>query len=331
MISVIIPVYNVEKYLHYAMESLLRQTYTKFEVILVNDGSTDNSGRLCEGYAMQHKNVQVYHKENGGLSDARNFGVKMAKFNWIFFLDPDDYIEPFTLELLVMLRKKYNANLISTKVQPTSTYEMTANTEFIDLDLRSTKKVSKEEALKLMLENNIATVSACAKLYHKELLQKTPFPVGKIYEDFYVIAEHIHKAEKVVISPIVTYHYYTRPNSIVNSKFTRKQYDFFEAVEHNREILKKYYTNQKMELELDSKMVKGTFAIASLAAESCPTELNTLRKKIIPFYKKIVFSNKKDLTLKLMFSLFILSPRAFCKLKKLLKKRGSKFWKKLVK
>ena len=115
-ISIIIPVYNVENYLHYAMDSLFRQTYKNFEVILVNDGSTDNSGKLCEEYAQEYDNVFVYHKKNAGLSDARNFGVENAKTDWIFFLDPDDYIEPFTLELLVELQRKYNVDLISTKV-----------------------------------------------------------------------------------------------------------------------------------------------------------------------------------------------------------------------
>lgn len=85
MISIIIPVYNVQDYLHYAMESLIRQTYKNFEVILVNDGSTDNSGELCNWYAENHENVYVFHKKNGGLSDARNFGVEKASSDWIVF------------------------------------------------------------------------------------------------------------------------------------------------------------------------------------------------------------------------------------------------------
>ena len=213
-ISIIIPVYNVENYLHYAMDSLFRQTYKNFEVILVNDGSTDNSGKLCEEYAQEYDNVFVYHKKNAGLSDARNFGVENAKTDWIFFLDPDDYIEPFTLELLVELQRKYNVDLISTKVQSTNTFNNYNDFKFTDLDLTSTVKVTKEKALEFMLENRIATVSACAKLYHKKVLQEVPFPVGKIYEDFFVVAEHLKIAGDIVICPIVTYHYYSRPGSI---------------------------------------------------------------------------------------------------------------------
>ena len=98
-ISVVVPVYNVSDYLHFAMDSLKKQTYQNFEIILVNDGSTDNSPQLCEEYAKQYENVSVFHKENGGLSDARNLGVSKASSEWIFFLDPDDYLEDYTLEL----------------------------------------------------------------------------------------------------------------------------------------------------------------------------------------------------------------------------------------
>ncbi|CTC92617.1 glycosyltransferase family 2 protein, partial [Streptococcus pneumoniae] len=107
LISVVVPVYNVSDYLHFAMDSLIKQTYQNFEVILVNDGSTDNSPQLCEEYAKQYENVSVFHKENGGLSDARNFGVSKASSDWIFFLDPDDYLEDYTLELIVKIQQEH--------------------------------------------------------------------------------------------------------------------------------------------------------------------------------------------------------------------------------
>lgn len=323
-ISVIIPVYNVENYLHYAMDSLFRQTYKNFEVILVNDGSTDDSGRLCEEYAQQYDNVFVYHKKNGGLSDARNFGVENAKTDWIFFLDPDDYIEAFTFELLINLQKKYNVPLVSTKVESTNIFNDYKNLKYKGLDLTSTVKVKKEKALELMLENKIATVSACAKLYHKKILQEVPFPVGKIYEDFFVVSEHLYTAGEIVICPIITYHYYSRLGSIVNSKFTKKQYDFFYAAENNRCVIRKYYKNSKLEENLNLKIVKGSFAISSLAANSAPSELMTIKKKIQPYYFKILLNGKENIKFKIKYSLFLLSPKIFYKGKKLIKKRGDK-------
>lgn len=314
-ISIIIPVYNVENYLHYAMDSLFRQTYKNFEVILVNDGSTDNSGKLCEEYAQEYDNVFVYHKKNAGLSDARNFGVENAKTDWIFFLDPDDYIEPFTLELLVELQRKYNVDLISTKVQSTDTFNNYNDFKFTDLDLTSTVKVTKEKALEFMLENRIATVSACAKLYHKKVLQEVPFPVGKIYEDFFVVAEHLKIAGDIVICPIVTYHYYSRPGSIVNSKFSKSQYDFFDAGENNRRAIQKYYEDPNLEKFLNLKIVKGAFAISSLAANSAVSELTQIHKKISPYYFEIISNRKEKIRFKIKYSLILLIPRIFYKVK----------------
>ena len=321
-ISVIVPVYNVEEYLHYAVESLAKQTYKDFEVILVNDGSTDNSGRLCDEYEKQYDWIRVYHKENGGLSDARNYGVSRATGDWIFFLDPDDYIESFILELLVRLQRTYNVNLISTKVQSTNSYEIYSELNANDFDITKIKKLSKDEALSLMLENKIDTVSACAKLYRKTILEKKPFPIGKIYEDFFVIAEHLRLAEDIIIYPVVTYHYYNRPGSIVRSNFTAKQYDFFDAGEFNRGVIQEYYQNKNLEKILNEKIVTGSFSISELAARTKKSELKNIVKKIQPFYWGIIFNFKTSIKLKLKYSLFLLFPSLYFKFKNIVRNKG---------
>ena len=319
LISVIIPVYNVENHLRYAIESLLRQTYKKFEVILVNDGSTDNSRSLCDEYAQQYNNVYAYHKTNGGLSDARNFGVQKANSDWIFFLDPDDYIEVFTLELLVNLQKQYNVPLVSTKVQSTSVYNEYSDSEISNLDLTQTKKVNKETALDFMLENNIATVSACAKLYKKTILQEVPFPVGKIYEDFFVVSEHLNLAKEIVISPIVTYHYYSRAGSIVNSVFSEKQYDFFDAVEHTKIVINEKYNNRRELINsVEAKTVIGAFHIIN-NAEKDKVNLLKIRKLIKNVFKSVMLNRKVSLKHKLKYILFLLFPLQYDKIRKNLK------------
>ena len=319
LISVIIPVYNVENYLHYAIESLFRQTYKNFEVILVNDGSTDNSRSLCDEYAQRYKNVYAYHKTNGGLSDARNFGVEKANSDWIFFLDPDDYIEAFTLELLVNLQKQYNVPLVSTKVQSTSVYNEFSDSEISNLDLTQTKKVSKETALDLMLENNIATVSACAKLYKKNILQEVPFPVGKIYEDFFVVAEHLNLAKEIVISPIVTYHYYSRAGSIVNSVFSEKQYEFFDAAEHTKKVINEQYNHSHGLINrVEAKRVIGAFHIIN-NAEKDKVNLLKIRNLIKNVFKSVMFNRKVSLKHKLKYILFLLFPLQYDKIRKNLK------------
>lgn len=316
-ISVVIPVYNVEAYLHYAIESLVNQTHKNFEVLLINDGSTDNSGKLCDKYAQEYDWIRVFHKENGGLSDARNYGVLKATNEWIFFLDPDDYIEPFTFELLSLIQEKYQADLISTKVQTTNEYEKFSKKQF---NLETAKKVTKEEALELMLQDKVATVSACAKLYHKSILEKAPFPIGKIYEDFYVVAEHLALANRIVISPYKTYNYYCRPGSIVRSKFTVKRFNFFEAAENNRSIIKEHYNSKELEELLNIKIVQGSFSISSSAAESDVESLLSIRRKLSSFYWSVFSSPKASFKLKVQYTLFLLFPKQYFKLKNIIKR-----------
>ena len=316
-ISVVIPVYNVEDYLHYAIDSLVNQTHKNFEVLLINDGSTDNSGKLCDKYAQEYDWIRVFHKENGGLSDARNYGVLKATNEWIFFLDPDDYIEPFTFELLTLIRAKYQADLISTKVQTTNEYEKYFAEQF---NLESSQRVTKEEALELMLEDKVATVSACAKLYKKQILEMRPFPVGKIYEDFFVVAEHLRLAEQIVISPVVTYHYYRRPGSIVQSQFTDKRFDFFEAGEYNRNQIKQFYSGNSVEKALNLKIVQGSFHISEAAASTDTKALRNIVKKVRSFYWSIIFDSKASSKLKLKYSWFLLTPNLYCRIKKMLKR-----------
>lgn len=178
-ISIVVPVYNVADYLHYAIDSLLKQTYQNFEVILVNDGSTDDSPRLCEDYAREYENIHVFHKGNGGLSDARNFGVTKANSDWIFFLDPDDYLEDYTLELIVKIQEIHQADLISTKVKATSKYDDYSSYHLKQSDYESLSVITKEKALELMLDDKVATVSACAKLYKKAYWNAPLFQLGK--------------------------------------------------------------------------------------------------------------------------------------------------------
>ena len=312
-ISVVIPVYNVEDYLHYAIDSLVNQTHKNFEVLLINDGSTDNSGKLCDKYAQEYDWIRVFHKENGGLSDARNYGVLKATNEWIFFLDPDDYIEPFTFELLTLIRAKYQADLISTKVQTTNEYEKYFAEQF---NLESSQRVTKEEALELMLEDKVATVSACAKLYKKQILEMRPFPVGKIYEDFFVVAEHLRLAEQIVISPVVTYHYYRRPGSIVQSQFTDKRFDFFEAGDYNRNQIKQFYSGNSVEKALNLKIVQGSFHISEAAASTDTKALRNIVKKVRSFYWSIIFDSKASVKFIVKYSWFLLTPNLYGRIKK---------------
>ena len=314
-ISIVVPVYNIADYLHYAIDSLLKQTYQNFEVILVNDGSTDDSPRLCEDYAREYENIHVFHKENGGLSDARNFGVTKANSDWIFFLDPDDYLEDYTLELIVKIQEIHQADLISTKVKATSKYDDYSShhlKQFKQSDYESLSVITKEKALELMLDDKVATVSACAKLYKKSILELVPFPVGKIYEDFYVVGEHLALAERIVISPLETYNYYRREGSIVRSTFTKKRYDFFEAVAKNEEVIKReYIQSPELKQALQAKKLLGGFVVIGAKADSGLKDFTKDRELLKVEMSDLLKNNKLSWKLKLKYLIFMFSPKLY--------------------
>ena len=311
-ISIVVPIYNVADYLHYAIDSLMKQTYQNFEVILVNDGSTDKSPMLCEDYANRYENIHVFHKENGGLSDARNFGVSKANSDWIFFLDPDDYLEEYTLELIVKIHKEHHADLISTKVKATSKYNAYTSYKLQESDYKDLVPFTKEKALEAMLDDKFATVSACAKLYHRSILEKVPFPVGKIYEDFYVVGQHLALADKIIISPLETYNYYRREGSIVRSTFTEKRYEFFDAVAKNEEVVRKeYIQNEELLQSLQAKKILGGFVVIGAKADSGLKDFTKDKELLRIKVGELLQNGKLSWKVKMKYILFMLCPKLY--------------------
>ena len=311
LISVIIPVYNVEEYLHYAIESLEKQTYKNFEIILVNDGSTDDSGKLCDEYSEKYSNLRVFHKENGGLSDARNFGIQKAQGEFITFLDPDDYLEAYSLELLAGIQEMHDCDIISTRVKPTELYNIYSNHSVTEEDFKNVIVMDRDVFLEEAFYDKVATVSACGKLYRKSILE-IPFPKGRIYEDLYIVSEHVAKVNKIVHTPLQIYNYYKRQGSIVNSKFTSKQYDFFDAIAYNRQVIREKFNNvDKLVTAINAKEVIGSFKIIGSAYKTSISDVYKIRKLIKENCSNILRNKRISYTFKMKYMLFILSPYLF--------------------
>lgn len=222
LISIIIPVYNVEKYLDKCMQSVLAQTYGNFEVILVDDGSTDNSGKMCDEYAEKDHGITVYHKPNGGLSDARNFGVERCNADLVSFIDSDDCVTEDYLAYLWFLMEKY-----SCKVSCASNMSVPEGKSFsLTNDKVTEVKLDTAKALERIC---YTSVSACARLYQKELLLKHPFPVGRLYEDLANTYKIIAECDYVVFSDKQIYIWVQRESSITHSGINEKQLDIFWA------------------------------------------------------------------------------------------------------
>lgn len=211
MISVIVPVYNVEKYLTRCVESILQQSYTDFELLLVDDGSTDKSGDICEKIAEKDRRIRVFHKKNGGLSDTRNFGLDQIRGEFVSFIDSDDYIGPDYLRILVEMQEQFQADISMLALIPTVSDKM----DFVaSTDER--EKLNPGEALKKIAGGAGVGVSACGKLYRRDLFRKTKFPVRMLYEDLYTTPYLLEDCRMCAFSTAEQYYHYQRNDSITH-------------------------------------------------------------------------------------------------------------------
>ena len=212
MISVVVPVYNVEKYLTRCINSILRQSFADFELLLVDDGSTDKSGSICEQYTVKDSRIRVFHKKNGGLSDARNFGLDQMHGEFVSFIDSDDYVGPDYLRILVEMQEQFQADL--TMLVTASTHS--EGTEFVD---SADKRwfMQPKEALRSIASGEYTGVSACGKLFRRSIFAQKRFPVGMLYEDMHTIPYLIEDCHACALSTSIQYYYFQRSDSITHN------------------------------------------------------------------------------------------------------------------
>lgn len=310
-VAIIVPVYNAEKFLKYSVESMINQTYRNLEIILVNDGSTDKSGLLCDEYAQKDSRVKVIHVDNGGQSRARNIGVKNATADWIVFLDSDDYYEKITVEYLVALRDKFNADMAATTVVEVRNYEVKDVLDRVDLE--GATVLDRETALEEMFYGNIVGTHPGGKLYKKELLEKYPFPEGLYYEDLAIAYEHINSCEKIAVGKHNLYKYYRRTGSIVNSKFNPKILDFFKAMDLNFDYIKRDFpNNSSMRTAANSRYVlNGLHVVNAMLKSNMTTELKKQRKDFSKYWKDVIKNPRVIKKNKVKYGLFIVSPKLY--------------------
>ena len=222
MISIIVPVYNVEEYLEECLESIRQQTFTDIEVILVNDGSTDSSKEICERFCQADNRFKLINQENQGQSVARNRGVKESVGQFIMFVDSDDVINTNVLEVLLPYMKT-DVDIIECR--------MTRKKE--EFFLNKTSTIVFEGNSKEAILNCIAfkEVKYCAfkKLYRREIVQKIPFLEGYIYEDVFTGINYLKHIRKIVVIDYIGYYYRVRANSTMTKSFNEKDLDIFKV------------------------------------------------------------------------------------------------------
>ena len=248
LISVIVPVYNVEKYLKGCLNSIVEQTYKNLEIILVDDGSTDESGNICDMYAAKDKRIKVIHSQNGGVSSARNKGIDAAKGDYIGFVDSDDYITDDMYEYMLGLALKYNVGIV--QCGRTYTSRVYEDRKLLKQEKEKLRLVEKENALHELLCSKSVRSSLCYKLYKKELFENVRMDTTLVNGEDGIANYHlINQTDKILLSNKICYFYYNREGSctkgLVNEKIYNNigQIKAYAKVEKNKRLKKSWDFN----------------------------------------------------------------------------------------
>ena len=224
-ISVIVPVYKVEPYLNRCVDSILRQTYQDFELILVDDGSPDRCGEICDEYARQDSRVHVIHKENGGLSDARNAGIDWVEANsdsrWLIFADSDDWVHPELLARLLDAATAFDLKISVCGYQETEG----ADPAVLPEDMRPCRWTPK----RFYMGHFVNATVAWGKLYSRSCFRDIRYPVGKIHEDEFVTYRLLFAQKEIAVVPAPLYAYFINPKGIIRSAWSPKRFHAWEA------------------------------------------------------------------------------------------------------
>lgn len=244
LISVVIPIYNIENYLKDCVNSVLEQTYTNLEILLVDDGSSDSCGDLCNQFAKADSRIQVIHRTNGGLSTARNSGTQAATGQYITYIDGDDMVHPEYVEYLYSLLQK-NAADMSICLFQECTKENYHSGKFkqqvSDHEAREEKLLNAEQALCMMLYQKDFTTSAWGKLYPTMWMWENVYPEGRIYEDLATTYKLLARAHCIAFGKRRLYYYVQREDSIMHCHFTPSRLDLKRSADEMFEFVEKNY------------------------------------------------------------------------------------------
>lgn len=213
-VSIIVPVYNVEKYLKRCVDSLIRQIYTNIEIILVNDGSTDTSGVICDSYQDIDERICVYHKPNGGLSDARNYGIRKVSGEYICFVDSDDCVDEQFIGILINTIHTYNVQIAAVGFYEFSSFEI-PNKALLHT-CETIQILNGKQALSALFTKDLYCNFAWNKIYKRELFKSISYPKGKKMEDLGTTYRLLLAADKIAYNSSQLYFYFQRPDSIMH-------------------------------------------------------------------------------------------------------------------
>lgn len=280
LISVIVPVYNVEKYIRKCLRSIMVQTYENLEIILIDDGSSDRSGKIIDDYATTDSRIKICHQENAGLSAARNKGIELSAGSYITFIDSDDYIASDYVEYLYGLLEQDDFNSPLAICSLMNVYSSTGKQ--VDCGDSSEQILSGEKCIEMMCYHDLVDTCAYAKLGKRELYDKVKFPVGQLFEDIATTYLLFAQCETVACGFKPKYFYVIRENSIVTSNFNNSKLDLLKMTDQMAD-----YVNHKYpELKKATLRRQAYARFSTLNQMLDTTEAHQEKKEIVEFLKK---------------------------------------------
>ncbi len=319
LISIIVPVYNVERYLAACIDSVLRQTYKNFELILVDDGSTDHSGEICDRLAKTDSRMRVFHKKNGGLSDARNFGMKYAQGDYITFIDSDDAVSPRFIEILLLESLKNSADIVQC--------QFALREELLETGSGKSAVYRGADGFRQFLMIGEVYVSSWCKLYRRELFDDISFPYGRINEDVCTTYKLLYRSAKTVCIDRALYWHRMREGSITHTAFSDRNLEVLNVRKEIEDFLESCRGDYQDEIDyFEYRITLGVynFLLSSENYGQYMPQGKALRQKIIDFDVKNPCVSMQDRCVNLFIMISPVIYRVFIKEHKKRKSQGIK-------
>lgn len=296
-ISIVVPIYNVEKYLKKCLDSILSQTYKNIELILVDDGSPDGCGEICDEYSLTNKCIKVIHQKNSGLSAARNAGLKIATGDYVMFVDSDDTIINTACEELVNIIKDQSPDLICYNFRKVDSDGCTLDSDFYCTeDTKIVIKLDANAAIKDNIFRKHIRYEATSKIYKMSVAKKIEFPVGMYAEDFATFYKFLSVSSNILYYDRNIYNYFVRSNSIMGSKSVKLYKDIYAIENEFYEFCKTCNLDKTTLKKLDNNYFKSMIKIYS---KLCISKNDKADNMVPMVYDKICQVNSANLSLKL--------------------------------
>jgi len=317
LISVIVPVYNVEAYLDQCVQSIVDQTYTNLEIILVDDGSPDHCGTMCDAWAEKDTRIRVIHKENGGQAQARNVGIDAATGEYIGFVDSDDVIDRCMYSEMMALIEKYDADLAECCMQQFTEWPFGG----FEKEEPTVTVYATEDAVKNLINERVFTSTVPNILVKAAIAKAVPFDVGKIHEDILWPYRVFAKCDTVVHTTARYYAYFQRPGSTMNSAYSEKRFDALDALKQRAQEVKTQFPSL---YPLAERMYAGEcmYHYQRLARLPRPEDYAGFQKRLHDRFcqadRKTAFQTV-GIKYKLWYAMFAVMPNVTCRIRNTLK------------